>query len=400
MFMRRVQRRQSRIQFLLNLLKTGCAAYGVREAAELSAADSDSSSSHDFPFENSLGRSRLPAIPDLSDQDWLNAFRISKDMYQYLLCELRPFMCLDEDDDDDLPPFEHQVAIALWKLGRAADDNTLNRAFGVTADAVALIVREFCGAVVKVLMPRLVQVPYDEDLDDIIDQFKDETGIPQCAGALCISHVPVQPPCEDEIAGDYTNPEGWNSIVVQAVVGADCRFWDLNIGWPGSTPAAQVLRNSSLWKKGEEGSLFAPCHMADICNSKIPPVLAARKGYPLRDWIITPVENGDVRTGRFNKALNDVLAIGETAFRKLESRFLFLLRHNGSGIDLMPTIVAACSTLHNLCEDRAEAFEEAWLAEATRRSLPQPRLGRDPLGTEPSPGGETIRAAMISALRS
>ncbi|XP_064477383.1 uncharacterized protein LOC135391177 [Ornithodoros turicata] len=399
MYMRRVQRRQSRIQFLLSLLKTGCAAYGLREAAQLSAQDSDASSSRNVGMEDLFSRERLHVIPDLSDEDWFSAFRISRELYEYLLAELKPFMCVDdEDDDDELPAFEQQVAIALWRLGRATDDTTLNRALGVSADMTASIVRDFCGAVVKVLMPRLVQVPFDEDLEDIMDQFKEETGLPQCAGALCISHVPIQPPSEYEIGGDYTNSEGWSSIVVQAVVGADRRFWDLNIGWPGSTPQAQVLRNSSLWRKGEEGSLFASSKLLNVSSNRVPPYIIARNGYPLRDWIITPVEVTDERREKFNKILNEVLAVGETAFRRLESRFPYILRHNGCGIDLMPTVVAACSTLHNLCEDRAEDVVESWLDDAARHSLPQPRLGRDPLREEPTAGGEALRAAILATL--
>ncbi|KAH8034964.1 hypothetical protein HPB51_003805 [Rhipicephalus microplus] len=329
------------------------------------------------------GNDRLLTPGLIGDDVWLNTFRVGKDLYQFLLTELKPFMTMGQAANGGLPPYEQRVAIALWRLGKVWDDPALLRAFGVTGDAVGAIVREFCSAVVKVLMPRFVQYcvycpgAFDEDLDDITDQFREKAGLPQCAGALCFAHIPIQPPPDDD-SGEYTNLEGWNSIIVQAVVGADRRFWDLNIGWPGSTQVAQVLRSSSLWKKGEEGTLFV------VHDEDSPPVerthrvLAAGTGYPLRNWIVTPFLNPDERQLRFNRALCEVLSVGELAFRHLEARFPYLLRHNGSGVDLMPSIVAACSTLHNMCEEWGDGVGDGWLAEASRHALPQPHAGADP----------------------
>ncbi|KAL3199391.1 hypothetical protein MRX96_014035 [Rhipicephalus microplus] len=364
MLLRRVQRRQSRIHFLMSILKTAftaglghdlCANRGTANSNHVSSsadfADGFDEDDDDVDDRSQEGNDRLLTPGLIGDDVWLNTFRVGKDLYQFLLTELKPFMTMGQAANGGLPPYEQRVAIALWRLGKVWDDPALLRAFGVTGDAVGAIVREFCSAVVKVLMPRFVQVPFDEDLDDITDQFREKAGLPQCAGALCFAHIPIQPPPDDD-SGEYTNLEGWNSIIVQAVVGADRRFWDLNIGWPGSTQVAQVLRSSSLWKKGT--------------------------GYPLRNWIVTPFLNPDERQLRFNRALCEVLSVGELAFRHLEARFPYLLRHNGSGVDLMPSIVAACSTLHNMCEEWGDGLGDGWLAEASRHALPQPHAGADP----------------------
>lgn len=388
MLLRRVQRRQSRIHFLMSILKTAftaglghdlCANRGTANSNHVSSsADfADGFDDDDVDDRSQEGNDRLLTPGLIGDDVWLNTFRVGKDLYQFLLTELKPFMTMGQAANGGLPPYEQRVAIALWRLGKVWDDPALLRAFGVTGDAVGAIVREFCSAVVKVLMPRFVQVPFDEDLDDITDQFREKAGLPQCAGALCFAHIPIQPPPDDD-SGEYTNLEGWNSIIVQAVVGADRRFWDLNIGWPGSTQVAQVLRSSSLWKKGEEGTLFV------VHDEDSPPVerthrvLAAGTGYPLRNWIVTPFLNPDERQLRFNRALCEVLSVGELAFRHLEARFPYLLRHNGSGVDLMPSIVAACSTLHNMCEEWGDGVGDGWLAEASRHALPQPHAGADP----------------------
>lgn len=405
LLLRRVQRRQSRIHFLVNLVKTAVTAGLGRELCPDKSPSTNHVSVHndedeDMEDEDADDDDQLLSPGQISDDVWLNTFRVGKDLYQYLLTELKPFMSLNEaDQGDKYPPFEQRVSIALWRLGKVWDDPSLMRAFGVMGDTVSAIVREFCAAIVKVLMPRFVQVPYDEDLEDIEDQFRRRTGLPRCAGALCFAHVPIQPPAEDvSAASDYINPEGWSSVVVQAVVGADRRFWDLNIGWPGSTQVAQVLRSSSLWKKGEDGTLLAQGSQ-DVCGTQVRQVLAAGAGYPLRRWIVTPFLKPDERQQRFNRSVCEVLSVGESAFRRLEARFPFLLRHNGSGIDLMPSIVAACTTLHNMCEEWGDGFADFWLAEASRHALPQPHPGSDPVGdSAKSPDAEAVRAALFAAV--
>lgn len=414
MLLRRVQRRQSRIHFLMSMLKTAFAAGLGRDlcpsrATNANHVSSSSSVIDGFDDADSLMDAEDAAHPGgegdrlltpglIGDDVWLNTFRVGKDLYQFLLTELKPFMTMTEGSSVLRPPFEQQVAIALWRLGKVWDDPALLRAFGVTGDVVGAIVREFCSAVVKVLMPRFVQVPFDEDLDDITDQFRERAGLPQCAGALCFAHVPIQPPADD-VSGEYTNPEGWNSIIVQAVVGADRRFWDLNIGWPGSTQVAHVLRSSSLWKKGEEGTLFVNHEESSSTAGRTHRVLAAGTGYPLRSWIITPYLNPDERQLRFNRALCEVLSVGEVAFRHLEARFPFLLRHNSSGIDLMPSIVGACSTLHNMCEEWGDGIGDGWLAEASRHALPQPHPGCEPArDTTRCVEAEAIRTALFATV--
>lgn len=406
LLLRRVQRRQSRIHFLMSILKT---AFQAGLGREVCATNNHVSSSNDLADgldddedddSTAVDDSDRLLTPGLWLNDaWLNTFRVGKDLYQFLLTELKPFMTA-EGAANGHPPFEQRVAIALWRLGKVWDDPALFRAFAVSGDTVGAIVREFCSAVVKVLMPRFVQVPFDEDLDDITDQFRERAGLPQCAGALCFAHTPIQPPADDD-AGEYTNPEGWHSVIVQAVVGADRRFWDLNIGWPGSTQVAQVLRSSSLWKKGEEGTLFVRHEEEPDGRSaaagRTHRVLAAGTGYPLRKWIVTPYLNPDERQLRFNRALCEVLSVGEVAFRHLEARFPFLLRHNGSGVDLMPSIVAACSTLHNMCEEWGDGINSGWLGEASRHALPQPHPGCDP-ARERCPEADAIRMALFASV--
>lgn len=187
MLLRRIQRRQSRIHFLMSIIKTAFSAglgrdlFSNRTAANsnhvsystdfVDGFDEDDDDMDDTSQEAS---ERLLTPGLIGDDVWLNTFRVGKELYHFLLTELKPFMTMDQPANRGHPPYEQRIAIALWRLGKVWDDPALLRAFGVTGDTVSAIVREFCSAVVKVLMPRFVQVPFDEDLDDITDQFREK----------------------------------------------------------------------------------------------------------------------------------------------------------------------------------------------------------------------------------
>ena len=67
---------------------------------------------------------------------------------------------------------------------------------------------------------------------DNLRGFEENYGIPQCAGSIDGSHIPITPPAMNHT--DYFNRKGFYSMVVQTVVDHNLLFTDLCIGWPGS----------------------------------------------------------------------------------------------------------------------------------------------------------------------
>ena len=79
-------------------------------------------------------------------------------------------------------------------------------------------------------------------------------GIPQYVGAIDGSHTPIVSP-QDHLA-DYYNRKSWHSIILQAVVNHELRFWNINVGWPGRVHDARVFGNSALFQKAQSGTLL------------------------------------------------------------------------------------------------------------------------------------------------
>ena len=84
--------------------------------------------------------------------------------------------------------------------------------------------------------------------------FENKWGLPQCAGAIDGSHITVVAPTECHT--DFFKKKGWHSIILQGMVGPTYKFWDINVGWPGSVHDARVFSRSSIYKRASEGSLF------------------------------------------------------------------------------------------------------------------------------------------------
>ena len=89
---------------------------------------------------------------------------------------------------------------------------------------------------------------------EIVEGFETYWGFPQAVGAIDGSHIPIIRP--DESASDYYNRKGYYSVIMQAMVDFHGLFMDVYIGWPGKVHDARVFANSSIYRRGMEGTLF------------------------------------------------------------------------------------------------------------------------------------------------
>lgn len=123
---------------------------------------------------------------------------------------------------------------------------------------------------------------------------------PKLLGAIEGSHIPILRPRES--AADYYNRKGFYSVTMQAVVEYRGRFMVVNIGWPGKCHDARVFVNSSVYLKGNSGSLL-PQVTTRLSGVDVPLVLLGDPAYPLLPWLMKPFpDNGN--TTRPQKTFN------------------------------------------------------------------------------------------------
>lgn len=190
-------------------------------------------------------------LSNFGHHDWMENFRMSRDTFQYLCDQLRPQ--IERKNTRMRRSVSTERRVALWVLATPAEYRSVAHLSGLARCTVCVIVNETFRAIVRKLLPMYIRFPSD-GLKVVVSGFKEKLGIPQCAGSIDGSHIPITPPAMNHT--DYYNRKGWYSVLVQAVVDHNYLFIDLCIGWPGSVHDARVLANSSVFRKVTSGELL------------------------------------------------------------------------------------------------------------------------------------------------
>ena len=315
-------------------------------------------------------------MANFNDRDWIENFRMQKSTFFYICNLLRPHIQKRDTNMRHAITVEKRVAVTLWRLATNVEYRTIGHLFGISRASVCCIVRHVCENIVHVLMPKYIAWPKGELLKETVELFEHMWGYPQCAGAIDGSHIPIVAP--EEFHTDYFNRKGWHSIILQGVVDARYRFTDINVGWPGSVHDARMFSNSQIFKKGQLGRLFDPiaAQCKVIEGVEIPVHLIGDPAYPLMSWLMKAyTDTGKLTTvqSTYNYRLSRARNVVENAFGRLKGRWRCLAKRNDCNLEFVKLQVAACCTLHNICEVHGDRYQEEWSATVRSTELPQPR---------------------------
>uniref|UniRef100_K7G4U2 DDE Tnp4 domain-containing protein n=1 Tax=Pelodiscus sinensis TaxID=13735 RepID=K7G4U2_PELSI len=195
-------------------------------------------------------------------------------------------------------------------------------------------------------------------------------GFPNCGGALDAAHIPIRAP--EHRAAHFINRKGYFSIILQALVDHHGRFLDIYAGWSGRAHDTHILRNSSLLERLEASTYF-PQRGFTVGDVPMPMYIVGDVAYPLLPWLMRPYTGRlDHNQAWFNDRLNRAHNQVECTFGPLKAQFRCLLTRLEMGEQNVPEVVAMCCVLHNLVEQRGEAFLPAWMA-GEDQAFEQPR---------------------------
>lgn len=160
-------------------------------------------------------------------------------------------------------PVEQRVALTLWYLATNTDYHKIGHLFGVSKATVCMVTKEVCAAIVKVLLPRYIRVPVGDELKKVVEGFKDELGFPQCAGVVDGTHIPIISP--EECLVDYFNCKGFTPSSCMEWWTTLEDLWKCTFGGQEEYMNARAFVNSSLYKRGQDGTLF-PDWKETVCG--------------------------------------------------------------------------------------------------------------------------------------
>ena len=129
--------------------------------------------------------------------------------------------------------------------------------------------------------------------------------------------------------------------------------------WPGSVHDAKVFANSNLVKMLQENTLLKLFNHLLLGREKIPNYLIGDPAYPLTAYCIKEFESClSSEEVVFNNLLRAARNPIECVYGRLKACWRILTRPIDFKLEVIPTIVPACFTLHNICELKNSYFDE------------------------------------------
>ena len=205
-------------------------------------------------------------------------------------------------------------------------------------------------------------------MEFIANDFFEKWNYPCCIGALDGKHIAI---LQFQNSGsEYFNYKHFFSIVLLALVDANYKFVDINVGASVRAGDAGIYTDSDLKKALDENSLNLPkpTSIHGIARKKIHYHIVGDDAYSLSLQMMKPYphRNMDKAKRIFNYCLSRARRVVENAFGILANRFhLFLTTTDLSPEKVKDLIMAACC-LHNfMIEHNKSAYISVCDAEDT-----------------------------------
>jgi nuclease HARBI1 len=283
-------------------------------------------------------------------------FRLSRTMVDTVVNIIGGYLEPKTYQNFALTPIE-QILLSLRFLATGGYYALVGDAHGLHKSTVSRKIRAVVQLIVKHIWSNIVKFPSSAvHLVENAAKFHDIAGITSVIGCMDGTHVRIKMPSVNE--GVFVNRHQEHSINCLMVCGPDFKFYYVSAKWPGSVHDARVLRNSTLFKKFDDG--WRPFPRA---------IILADSGYSCTDWCIPPFDPRPRRPlndaeNKFNKAHKKTRRIIENAFGILKQRFRCLLDME---LRVSPKfageIILACTALHNITVSSEDDIDIPVLAE-------------------------------------
>ena len=145
---------------------------------------------------------------------------------------------------------EKQVAIALRRLASGDPQVSVGEQVGVGQSTVSQVTWRFIESLEERGRHHL-KWPDASEIDNIKAEFE-QLGMPNCCGAIDVTHLIMTLPSVESSA-DWYDEEQKYSMALQVIVDPHMRFRDILTGWPGSMNEFRLLRNSGFFRLCENG---------------------------------------------------------------------------------------------------------------------------------------------------
>ena len=183
--------------------------------------------------------------------------RVNPDLFIHVLEQIEPLITKQDTHLRLALRPGLKLAVTLRFLATGDSYKTLMYGFRVSHNAICGFLPEVCEAITRTFGEEFLRTPTaTEDWREIERVFRTRWNLPHCLGAIDGKHVPIT--CPPGTHSEYFNYKSFFSILLMAVVDADYRFLNINVGASGSQSDGGVFRDIPFRNDMEEGLLGIP----------------------------------------------------------------------------------------------------------------------------------------------
>lgn len=259
---------------------------------------------------------------------------------------------------------DFRIAVAIYVLKSGCDASVAGDVFKIGRSTVVSMLHEFCKAVNQTLFHEMIQFPTSRDAKiSAAKDFCERWQFPDTIGALDGTHIPILAPAVDP--NDYFNYKKYHSLVILALVNANCEFTYVNVGRPGGVNDATIFHGCQLKQLICNENEMEDMHI--IADGAFPLLKGLMKPY-----LIT-AQMSEAKTN-FNARLSRARVIVEDAFGRLKGRWRILTKRADYNVPNLIEILKTCLILHNICQKYRDTFDNAWRIDLSEfeKEFPQP----------------------------
>ncbi|CAF4947278.1 unnamed protein product [Pieris macdunnoughi] len=272
------------------------------------------------------------------------AMRMSPQNFDELLSMISSSIQRHDTFMRDALPAKIKLEITLTFLASGMYYRFLSHFYRVSKPAISQLIPEVCWAIYTALKT-YIKIPEREVEWKIIeDGFNTKWNFPSCYGAIDGKHIIIKAPPNS--GSEFYNYKKTNSTVLLALVDHDYCFSYIDVGANGNASDGGVFKNSSLYRRLEDGLLPT--------NG----VIVGDAAFPLKNYLLKPYPGTQLSTAEkvFNYRLSRTRRISENAFGILVSRFRVFEKAIPTHLDTVDAIVCAACALHNWLRKRSSSY--------------------------------------------
>ncbi|KAJ8909798.1 hypothetical protein NQ315_014736 [Exocentrus adspersus] len=277
-----------------------------------------------------------------NETEFFNRFRLKKNTVLIILPQIEHLLVHETPRYHEIDP-RTQLLLTLRFYATGNFYISVGDFIGVHKTTAGRIIKRVTEALVS-LCPEYIRMPQTEqEKRGVIMDFFSLAQFRGVCGAIDCTHISILSP-GGENAEFFRNRKGYFSLNVQVVSDARNNIMDIVARWPGSCHDSHIFSNSRI-KARIEGGEFGDA------------VLLGDSGYPLRNYLMTPLINPITRAEQmYNRCHISTRSVVERTFGIWKRRFPILSLGIRAKIPLAQRIIIATAVLQNIAVQQRDEY--------------------------------------------